>query len=573
MKRLRWIHLLSLAAVLFFTISCGPHAHANAIAIAPTIQLDHTTNRYPGQTVMISGTTSLTEVAVKVVRPNLTVAYIDFADVLGGAFTLNFIVPADATLGTYTVVAGKGAKVATDTFEVIEIPVQPSKPTPGTSTPELTPVQPRPQPSPNGSDGNSITLQANAISLQQATTTDGKTSVTAVVQAEALAEALRNLAKTGSSVQNVIISISGVYHELGVKLPAAVLAGAVANSPDAVIIVQSEESGYHLPVNLPALQSALRSLGVALKDATITVKTKQVSGQALQQMKAAATKAGIPLRTDGIEYTLSLEANGQTVEITNSGNTYVTRTMTIGGTVDSAHATAVFYEPVTGAFTFVPSLFEMIDSVTVVIMKRNGDGIYTVTEKGATFGDIANHWARFDIETMAAKRIVSGLPGHHYAPDQTMTRAELTSLIVRALGIAETRTDTTFKDVPADAWFAGAVATSIAAGLVEGMSETEFAPNAPVSREQAAVLLTRALHAAGKKADGLTKQQLTVAGFTDNEQISEWSKEAIAELRAVGIIQGFQDETFRPADHVSRAQAAVMIMRLLEHAGFINKQH
>ncbi|EQD79687.1 S-layer domain protein, partial [mine drainage metagenome] len=112
---------------------------------------------------------------------------------------------------------------------------------------------------------------------------------------------------------------------------------------------------------------------------------------------------------------------------------------------------------------------------------------------------------------------------------------------------------TPFSDVPAGAWYTPYVVAALRAGLVQGVSANTFAPGAPLTREELAVMLARALH--------LTHTvSLT---FTDRGTIGAWALPSVQEVVAAGYMQGFADGRFEPAATATRAQVATVLAKVL----------
>ncbi|HZG78219.1 MAG TPA: S-layer homology domain-containing protein, partial [Paenibacillus sp.] len=155
------------------------------------------------------------------------------------------------------------------------------------------------------------------------------------------------------------------------------------------------------------------------------------------------------------------------------------------------------------------------------------------------------------------------------APEAKVTRAQFAALLVRALGLTERTGDGTFADVASGAWYAGAAEAASEAGLATGFEDGTFRPDAAITREQMAVMIGRAIEAAGRQAPAASAEGALHA-FGDASAISSWARSAVAASAEAGIVRGGADATFRPAGLATRAESAAMLKRLLQYVEFID---
>lgn len=184
----------------------------------------------------------------------------------------------------------------------------------------------------------------------------------------------------------------------------------------------------------------------------------------------------------------------------------------------------------------------------------------------ATFKDIANHWAKDDIELMVSKDVIKGINANEFAPNAAVTRAQFAAMLVRAIGLETATTNSLgFNDVKGTDWFYAEVAAAFNAGIIKGLDADTFAPNANITREQMAAMITRAMEYAGKGLDVTeeeAKQQLSI--FNDASQIASWANVDVAKALQAGIIKGRTAHTFVAKANATRAESAVMIKRMYE---------
>ncbi|WP_438435163.1 endo-1,4-beta-xylanase [Gorillibacterium sp. sgz500922] len=171
--------------------------------------------------------------------------------------------------------------------------------------------------------------------------------------------------------------------------------------------------------------------------------------------------------------------------------------------------------------------------------------------------DIARHWAQAAIERLARQGIVSGYPDGTFRPDSAITRAEFVTLLANAFPLPEPAASA-FADTRGH-WAERAIAQAAAAGIVQGDGGGRFKPDAPLTREELAAMLARL---------GLLDLSAgpAVPAFKDSGEISAWARAPIAALAAQGYLQGYPDGTVKPVRACTRAEAAVLIARLLQAA-------
>lgn len=195
----------------------------------------------------------------------------------------------------------------------------------------------------------------------------------------------------------------------------------------------------------------------------------------------------------------------------------------------------------------------------------NRFGKFAVLEASRTFTDIAGHWAKTNIEIMAARQVVRGMTPENFAPDDTVTRGQFTAMLVRTLGLPEEPAASKFVDVPGDYWCAGAVGTAVKMGLVAGYSIGTFGPDDPITREQMAAMLVRAMRFSSSKQ--LNESVFEPGEFLDGSVISPWARDSVAMVVREGMMKGRSAGTFDPKDLTTRAEAATVLVRLLNYRG------
>lgn len=206
------------------------------------------------------------------------------------------------------------------------------------------------------------------------------------------------------------------------------------------------------------------------------------------------------------------------------------------------------------------------------IRVRTGDdpsGYYAIILYDQTFPDLAGHWSQGDVEVLISHHMIHGVNEQEFQPNREITRAEMAQLIVASLHWSKDNVDaddgiptpSPFADVAADAWYADPIRFAFEHGIIAGY-DGNFRPKDSVTREEMAVMLTQAFEltpAFGQEAQAGWDE------FVDTDIISAWAKDALTTLYAQGLMNGISETQLAPAEFTTRAQAAVMLLRLLVH--------
>lgn len=193
-------------------------------------------------------------------------------------------------------------------------------------------------------------------------------------------------------------------------------------------------------------------------------------------------------------------------------------------------------------------------SVTAPVVIAATENIPQSDSEEIVFGDIFGYdWARSAIISLYNKQIINGRGEGIFAPGDNVTRAEFVKMLMLSLGIEASDVQSVFTDVTANDWFAPFVFTANEHGIAMG-SEGKFNPHNFITREDAAVMISR----------GLSLQGSGEVEFIDSEFISDYAINAVSALSGSGIINGMSDGSFAPKSNLTRAEAAVMLDRLIQ---------
>lgn len=163
-------------------------------------------------------------------------------------------------------------------------------------------------------------------------------------------------------------------------------------------------------------------------------------------------------------------------------------------------------------------------------------------------------WAKESINGLAKLNIVSGVTDNEFLPNRPVTREEFVKLLTLAFDIKTAGKSCDFDDVRTTDWFYPYVAAAKEEGIANGISETLFGTGSYISREDMAVMVYRAA-----EKNELVSAEGVEMRFADAAEISEYAKDAVSGMSAMGIINGREDGRFDPDGITSRAEAAKVI--------------
>lgn len=406
-----------------------------------------------------------------------------------------------------------------------------------------------------GSSGGSPPATKDPLNLGETaemvkkTASNGGTALVVDIRKDAVTEAL----KDGKKSKEFYVEIKDPLDELILQLPIEAL--RELNAAQAQLVVKTKL--VHVKLNAASVQTS------GLADGS---KIRLVIGKAEEQLEKAAAEAARrqsdTLKTLTSAVFLHVEAvkGDQVTPISLSEN------IMLQGE----------YPELNGKSTEVYRYNSDSKSWIYVASKKNADGKgllfdinapgpYAVMSFTNQFGDTAGHWAQQDIDWMARRLLVNGVSPTTFRPQGSVTRAEFAAMLVRALGIqvSANSQDDSFTDVKKDAWYHEAVLTAASKGLVNGLEAGRFAPDETISREHMAVMISRAFAFMGLDSSS-SVDKISIDDFADSDRIQSWARADVELALKEGLIQGMSDEVFEPGGVTTRAQAVIVIRRLLK---------
>lgn len=172
--------------------------------------------------------------------------------------------------------------------------------------------------------------------------------------------------------------------------------------------------------------------------------------------------------------------------------------------------------------------------------------------------DIGGHWAQSTITQWTSKGYISGYPDGTFKPDNSITRAEFVVLVNKAMGYTK-KGNAYFKDLSSSHWAYNEIMKGVSAGYISGDASGTFRPDDPVSRQEAAVMISKILD--------LGKNPAAAAKFVDYRFIPAWSVGYVGSVTEAGIMSGYPDGDFKADRVLTRAEAVVSLDGVSKYDG------
>lgn len=328
--------------------------------------------------------------------------------------------------------------------------------------------------------------------------------------------------------------------------------------------VKTDTATVILPADKIILDDVLDTFGDGVKpeDIKVSINIVEPEETLVDVVKDAASEGKVQIVVPPIEFTITYSYGLQVVE-GRLFSGYVEKLVPLPEGVAKSDISTAAVLQADGSLLPVPTTFRTIDGIVYVVIRTRTNSVYTIVYKESNLLDVSGHWAAEEINTLNSRLIVEG-DGVYYYPNQAVTRAEFIAIIVRGLGLMDIDHEVSYEDVGPSDWFFANIQSADYYDLIEG-SGNEFSPNRTITREETCVILKRAALLIDEQAKGTAISN----DFSDVNTVSDWAYESVAFCTENKLILGKNGEMIKPSDSLTRAEAAVLIYRLLALYEFI----
>lgn len=334
---------------------------------------------------------------------------------------------------------------------------------------------------------------------------------------------------------------------------------------DITLKVDNGQVQYKLPPQSIDVVNLVAKFGNDVKPSNIEfdITISDAPEKMLTVVQDTAAKDGYSILLPPIEFYVTATYNGKTVTI-NQFEQHVTREIALPSGVDPRKITTAIVVKEDGSTYHVPTDVKQLDGKWYARISSLTNSVYTLIYNEANFSDIKGRWFEKPVTEAASRTILAGYADGTFQGTQPITRAEFAAMIVNTIGL-ESIGASNYPDVTPERWFYGAVSRASEYQVVSGRLNGTFDPKAPITRQEAMIMMQRAAELCGL----ITASKDLAATYSDSSKVSAWAKDAVNFNLNSGLITGNNGE-LKPRDNITRAEAAVVILRLLQKSEMID---
>lgn len=417
----------------------------------------------------------------------------------------------------------------------------------------------------DGSGGLRL-VNAKASTTVSAATPSGRTANRYMISGDKLAVAYDLIKKIkGITVPMVTFKVPTAEAGALVGIPLRSMIDVASQDSNASFRLDYGDLQFTIPLKAINYSKQLQAAGGDISTAYLLLNIEKMQSSPL--ISALSGRNAQMLATPA-NFTASILSGGREREI-DGYESYVTRTFVLPslGGANNDDVSVVRIDNESGDVTYVPTTVKTVTGGVNVNFMRKGNSVYAVIRNNTSFSDMTKHWANGDVSMLASKFIIDGPTLTTFAPGKNITRSDFAEFISRGLGLTGSSASAAkFKDVGAGFRSSSYIGAVSDAGIVEGGLDGRFRPNAPVTREEMATMLVRAMKYAGVS---ISPSITALNGFKDKAEVSSWAKDGMSISVTAGFIKGSTKKMVNPKSNATRAEAAVMIKRFLEYVDFL----
>ncbi|ANY68681.1 hypothetical protein BBD42_21075 [Paenibacillus sp. BIHB 4019] len=421
---------------------------------------------------------------------------------------------------------------------------------------------------PNPNPDNPVILDGvklDKIATLKEVVADGQSTTIVSLDTEKLIALLE-----GKNNQILLIPVTSKSDVIQTELNGKVIKSL--EKTNTVIKIDTNDAIYTIQSKQLMIDQIASQFGnnVKLEDIKLSIRMGKPSTESKKLLDSAAANQKVTLAAPAINFEIIAKYGDRAIKV-DQFDRYVSREIVLPNVIDPAQITTGVVLNEDGTISHIPTNVFTKDGKLHAVMNSLTNSTYAIIWNPKKFADVQGHWSQNDVNNMASRLIVDGVTATTFQPDKDITRAEFLAIVVRALGLKSVEQINLPQDVKSSDWYASVVQAALAFQLVQGFEDNTFRPNQTITRQEAAVILSRAM-AITSLASTVTDAEANhaLSSFEDSQQVAGWAKKAIALMVINNIMQG-HDQHLTAASHLTRAQTAAIVTRFLQQAMLINE--
>lgn len=339
---------------------------------------------------------------------------------------------------------------------------------------------------------------------------------------------------------------------------------------NAVLQIRTENASYIIPISRLNIEKISSDLGADFNNITISIKIEESSNEKNALIEKTANKHKYQIVVKPLDFDITCSNGTKSIEVLKFDN-FVQRKIAIPDGIDPKKITTGIVLNNDGSFSHVPTSIVKEDGKYYAKINSLTNSTYAVIYNPNTFSDVQNHWSKDAVNNITSRLIMSGINENNFKPNMDITRGEFIDSVVKALGLYRTGNGKdVFKDVTKASAYYDAISIAYDYALVSSYADNTFKPSSKITRQEALVIIAKAMKLAGIKTDYTENESINIlSSFKDSNKVSNWAKISTAACIKNNIISGTNEKLIAPQSNITRAEVASILNKILINSGLI----
>ena len=369
----------------------------------------------------------------------------------------------------------------------------------------------------------------------------------------------------------VTFDVPATERAASVLIPLQALEDAFVQNKNTYMSIRHGDMMYTLPLNNAKFGEITRNFGTTTSNISLLLQIeKQETSGTMIPLVSEMSRTGAQAISDPYDFRISGLVSNPSPKVLDL-QILMQHTMKLKQQVNQDQTATVRYDLGAGKLSYVPTVFGKDSSAVYATFTGPSNDMYRIVSNNAYYADVQSHWAKADITQLASKFVVEGRSSTAFVPNASITRAEFAVFVARALGLSGDKASAArFKDVSSNTMEGAYIGAASKAGIIQGNTDGTFKPNNLITREQMALMVVRAMDHVGKGVVLDTDSSALLKKFSDRGKINKSAQISVAKALQSEIITGMTANTFNPQGNATRAQAVVMLKRMMQSIQYLN---